>query len=48
MFFNQGRPLVIGVLIDISDAAKALETHRKKSLNRALPKKRTRASGRAV
>lgn len=29
MFYNQGRPLVVGVLIDISDASKALETHRK-------------------
>jgi len=48
MFFNQGRPLVIGVLIDISDAAKALEAHRKQSRNRAGSKKKTRASARAV
>jgi PAS domain S-box-containing protein len=48
MFFNQGRPLVIGVLIDISDAAKALETHRKQSQNRAGSKKKTRVSAGAV
>jgi PAS domain S-box-containing protein len=48
MFFNQGRPLVIGVLIDISDAAKALESHRKQSRNRAGFKKKTRISDRAV
>jgi len=40
MFFNQGRPLVIGVLIDISDAAKALESHRKASRKRIGAKKR--------
>jgi len=48
MFFNQGRPLVIGVLIDISDAAKALETHRKESRRRAGSKKRTGRSGPGV
>ncbi|MFL6300913.1 MAG: MEDS domain-containing protein [Terriglobales bacterium] len=48
MFFNQGRPLVIGVLIDISDAAKALETHRKETRSRAGSKQTRRASGRAV
>jgi PAS domain-containing protein len=40
MFFNQGRPLVIGVLIDISDAAKALESHRKASRKRVGAKKK--------
>jgi PAS domain S-box-containing protein len=40
MFFNQGRPLVIGVLIDISDAAKALESHRKASRKRVGTRKR--------
>jgi PAS domain-containing protein len=29
MFYNQGNPLVIGVLIDISDASEALAAHRK-------------------
>jgi len=47
MFFNQGHPLVIGVLIDISDAAKALESHRKATGKRVAAKKRagSRVSG---
>jgi hypothetical protein len=47
MFFNQGHPLVIGVLIDISDAAKALESHRKASRKRVGAKKKagSRVSG---
>ena len=48
MFFNQGRPLVIGVLIDISDAAKALESHRKQSRGRAGSKKKKRLPESAV
>jgi hypothetical protein len=44
MFFNQGHPLVIGVLIDISDASKALVTRR--SAGRRKP--RARKSGTAA
>jgi PAS domain-containing protein len=39
MFYNQGRPLVVGVLIDISDASKALETHRRTAQRRPRPRK---------
>ena len=41
MFYNQGRPLVVGVLIDISDASRALETHRRSSQRKG----RTRGTG---
>ena len=45
MFYNQGHPLVIGVLIDISDASKALDQHRKATRRRQRAKKTGTAAG---
>ena len=45
MFYNQGHPLVIGVLIDISDASKALETHRKTASRKPRVRKTGVAAG---
>ena len=39
MFYNQGHPLVIGIVIDISDASKALDQHRKATRRRPRAKK---------
>jgi PAS domain-containing protein len=44
MFYNQGRPLVVGVLIDISDASKALDTHRRAVRQKPRAKKPRTAS----
>jgi hypothetical protein len=45
MFYNQGHPLVVGVLIDISDASKALDQHRKATRRRQRAKKTGTAAG---
>lgn len=40
MFYNQGHPLVVGVLIDISDASKALDQHRKATRRKQRTKRK--------